>query len=128
MKTCKEIKKNGERCRAARLTGSQYCYWHDPKVAAQRVQARRQGGLNRQRSLNRPVKKVSKGTLYSLEGVESVTQILQDALNDASSLENSHSRARTMGYLCQIALKALEVGNLEERVASLEKRLEGGKT
>ena len=112
---------------APTITGSKYCYWHDPKVAAKRVQARRQGGLNRQRSLNRPVKKVSRGTPYSLEGVESITDILQDALNDAAGLENSHSRARTMGYLCQIALKALEVGNLEERVDALEKRFDGGK-
>ena len=128
MGVCKEIKINGEPCRAPTITGSKYCYWHDPKVAAKRIQARRQGGLNRQKSLNRPVKKASEGVKYALDGVESITDILQDALNDAAGLENSHARARTIGYLCQISLKALEVGNLEERVSALEKRIEGGKS
>lgn len=35
-------------------------------------------------------------------------------------LESSIARSRTLAYLAQMALKALEVGELEERVRALE--------
>ena len=52
-------------------------------------------------------------------------QLLVRAVNDLLSLENSVQRARTLGYLGGVAIKALEVGNLEERVAELERVLKG---
>ena len=39
---------------------------------------------------------------------------------DTLSLENSISRSRTLAYLAMVALKALETGELEARVAALE--------
>jgi hypothetical protein len=39
---------------------------------------------------------------------------------DTLSQENSLSRSRTLAYLVQMALKTLEVGNLEERLEALE--------
>lgn len=36
-------------------------------------------------------------------------------------MENSISRNQTPAYLAQIALRTLEVGELEERIATLEK-------
>jgi uncharacterized small protein (DUF1192 family) len=42
------------------------------------------------------------------------------AVLDALSMENSMSRARTLAYLAQVALRMLEVGEIEERVSTLE--------
>lgn len=39
---------------------------------------------------------------------------------DTLALENSVARSRTLAYLSQTALKCLEVGELEERLALLE--------
>ena len=39
---------------------------------------------------------------------------------DTLSLENSVARSRTLAYLAQVALKALEVGTFEERLRALE--------
>ena len=57
---------------------------------------------------------------YSIKTTDDIAKALEDALNDACGLENSHARARTIGYLCQISLKALEVGELEKRLEALE--------
>jgi hypothetical protein len=55
-----------------------------------------------------------------LRSVEAIQQQLETALFDALQLENSNSRSRTLGYLLGFALRALEVGDLEERLAAIE--------
>ncbi len=45
------------------------------------------------------------------------------AVTDTLSLENSIARSRTIAYLAQVTLKALEVGELEERLQTLEATL-----
>jgi hypothetical protein len=46
--------------------------------------------------------------------------LIERALLHEVTLENSHSRNRTIGYLALVALKALEVGEFEQRLAALE--------
>jgi len=97
-----------------------HCFWHNPETAEEAAAARRAGGLRRRRE----------GTLqgaYELEGlgsVEQVSRLLEIAVLDALTLDNSIARARTLGSLAQIALKALEVGELAARVAELESALQ----
>ena len=114
---CKFVKQNKEPCQAPALSGSDCCYWHSPEMAQKRAEARKRGGLNR-----RAGKRSNHGP-YSIKSVDDIKGALESALNDACGLENSHARARTIGYLCQIALKAFEVGELENRVAALEDKL-----
>ena len=111
---CKFVKSGGEPCLAPVMTDSDYCYWHNPETASKRALAQKRGGQNR-----RAGKQSSHGR-YSIKTTDEVLRALEDALNDACGLENSHARARTIGYLCQIALKALEVSELENRIAVLE--------
>ncbi len=116
---CKFVKPNGEPCQAKCMTNSDYCYWHSPDVATKRAEARKKGGRNRLAG------KQSNHGRYSIKTVDAVLKALEDALNDAINLENSHARARTIGYLCQISLKALEVGELERRLEALEEKVYG---
>lgn len=118
MASCKFIKSNRELCQAPRIEGSEFCYWHSPEMAAKRAEARKRGGIN-----SRPGKRSNHNGLYSIGGVGDIQRALEDALNDVSGLENSHARARTIGYICQILLKALEVGELEKRLEALEERV-----
>lgn len=121
-KVCKTTKNNGEPCQSPAIGDTGYCYFHNPEMASKRAESRKKGGLNR-----RAGKKSEHGP-YSIRGSDDVMRALEDALNDVDALENSHSRARTIGYLCQIILKTLEIGAIEERLEALEKVvLEKGK-
>ena len=56
----------------------------------------------------------------SLETVGDVVRLLEASVRDVLQLENSVSRARCIGYLASVAVKALEVSSLEERIQRLE--------
>jgi hypothetical protein len=95
------------------------CFWHDPERAAEAAEARRLGGLRRR-------KESTVAGAYEFEGLDDVHKIrrlLAIAVLDTLSQENSLSRSRTLAYLVQMALKTLEVGNLEERLEALESAL-----
>ena len=116
---CQFIKTDGRKCQAYAVDGSNYCFWHDPKLSQKRAAARKKGGFNRH------VGKRSNRSSYDVETIQDVMEILKDALNDALLLENSQSRARTVGYLSQILIKGIETSELERRLANLERRFEG---
>jgi hypothetical protein len=99
-----------------RLSGSLYCFNHDSSVAAERALSRRRGGLHR-----RTGKPSSDGaTPPRLRTIEEIQAELERAYLDASALENSSQRSRTLGYLLQVAVRLIEVGELESRLAALE--------
>ena len=88
---CEFVKSDGEPCQAKCMTNSDYCYWHNPDMAASRGEARKKGGQNRRAG------KQSNHGRYSIKTTGEVLRALEDALNDACNLENSHTRARTIG-------------------------------
>ncbi len=115
-RVCKAVKDDGSRCEAAPLTDGEYCFWHDPDHAEEVAEAGRLGGLRRRRE-----KTVA--AAYDLEGlgsIEQVRRLLEIAMLDTLGLENSVARSRTLAYLAQVALKALEVGEFQERLRALE--------
>jgi len=92
------------------------CFWHSPQHAQEAAEARRLGGLRRRKE------KVTSGA-YDFEGLNDVAQVrrlLEIAALDALALENSVARSRTLAYLAQVAVKLLEVGELEQRVRAIE--------
>ena len=58
-----------------------------------------------------------------LQEVRDVLPLLNLAIRDVLVLENSIARARTIGYLTGAAVRALELSELEERVAALERTM-----
>jgi len=117
VRTCKALKDDGGRCQAAPLLDGDFCLMHSPEHAEEMAEARRLGGLRRRRE------KAVSGA-YDFEGLADVGQVqrlLEIAVSDTLSLENSVARSRTLAYLAQVALKALEVGQLAERIDALER-------
>jgi hypothetical protein len=101
------------------MRDEEYCFWHHPEHAEEAAEARRLGGLRRRKE------KITQGA-YDFDGLQTVSQIrrlLEVAAVDTLGLENSVARSRTLAYLSQVALKALEVGELEERVQALEEAM-----
>lgn len=115
-RVCSHIREDGTRCGATPLREADVCFWHSPEHAEAAKEARHLGGLRRR-------KESTLSGAYDFGGLESVSDIrrlLEIAVLDTLSLENSLSRSRTLAYLAQTALKALQVGELEERIKTLE--------
>ena len=94
---------------------------HSPENAEEMAEARRLGGLRRRRE-------VAVSGAYDFAGLESVAdirRILEVAVLDTLGLENSIARVRTLAYLAMTAIKLLEIGELEERLAHLEHAMQG---
>ncbi|MDP9236374.1 MAG: hypothetical protein M3P30_03080 [Chloroflexota bacterium] len=84
------------------------------------AEARRLGGSRRR-------KEATIAVAYDVEGLGSIAairRIVEVAVLDVLSLENTVARARAIAYLAQIAAKLLEVGEHEERLARIEQTLE----
>ena len=108
--------RSGEKCRMHPLQNSEFCWAHSPDRKKEVQEARRLGGLRRKREST-----ISCAYQFeSLDTVDGIRRIVLIAVLDALSMENSMSRARTLAYLAQVALRMLEVSEIEERVAALE--------
>ena len=113
---CTYVMPDGALCRSSPLLGEDLCLFHSPAHAEEAQEARRLGGLRRRRE------KTLLGA-YAFAGlgtVPDIQRLLEIATLDTLSLENSVARNRTLAYLGQSALKCLEVGELEDRLAMLE--------
>jgi hypothetical protein len=89
---------------------------HSPEHAKEIQEARRLGGLRRKRE-------VTVSGAYDFDGlatVDGIRRLIEVAVIDTLGMENSLSRSRTLAYLAQVALRTLEVGELEQRIAILE--------
>jgi hypothetical protein len=120
-RTCAALNSRGAPCRANPLRESDYCLMHDPQHAMDVAEARKLGGLRKRRE----------ATLvgaYDLEGLDSLAvleRVLEIALLDTLSLDNSLNRSRTLGYLVGIGTKLRQEGETEERLRALEAAMQG---
>ena len=114
---CRATTAAGKPCRAAPLVGSEYCFMHDPAKVAERKAARAKGGHARHgRTIDPPG-----GADLELATVADVIKLVKRAVRDTLALENSIARNRTLGYLAGVAIKVFENGELEQRLAELER-------
>jgi len=117
---CRASSSSGQPCQAYAVEGSEFCYWHAPELAEKRKVARSNGGRARHgRTLG------TDRTPVKLESLSDVVRLVERATNDLLQLETSVSRARALGYLASVATKALEVSDLEQRIARLEAEVGG---
>ena len=72
----------------------------------------------------RPWRRIREGTQLVPDSIRRLREV---AVLDTLGLENSIARARTLAYLATTAIKLMEVGELEPRLASLESAVQGTK-
>jgi hypothetical protein len=98
------------------MTDETFCFWHSPQTVEDADRARRLGGAHR-------TKKRTVAAVYGLRGLRTVED-LQTALETVTietfALENSVSRNRAIASMLATGAKLIEVGEIEERLASLE--------
>jgi hypothetical protein len=114
MAICAAIKRNGTRCSATAIGGSQWCYAHDPANAERRTRDARRGGKSGGRG--RPAIEVAdiKSMLAGL-----VTEVKEGKLDTfkayaINALLNTRLRA------IEIERKIREQEELEQRIEALE--------
>lgn len=119
---CKAKKKSGTRCEAYAVIGSDFCLTHDPGRAKERAQRNRAGGLAK------AAPKATEGVdAPKVESIADVIALINFTIADLWLLENSVPRARGLLAAASEAIKALQIGELEDRVAALESMLNARK-
>ena len=114
---CKALSKSsGKQCRAGALPGHEFCFWHEPTNERERVKARKKGGKYRRvEHAGDPL------TLpQTFATVEDVNKILDYVLAEVLPMSNSIARARLLLSIHDSFLRAIEIGELENRIAALE--------
>jgi len=91
---CAYIKEDAAPCGARRLSGSRYCFFHDPKNAKKRRSASRSGGLK-----NRPVALPLTTPDVPLRDAQDVGRLLDRTINQVLRGEIDAKIANTVGYL-----------------------------
>jgi hypothetical protein len=117
---CK-AKTNSGRCRAA-AADSGYCFAHDPDRAKERRAAQKLGGFNR-----RTAARVS-GDAVKIESLADVLRLVNAVITDTWNQENTASRSRALLACADTAIRSLQAGEMEARLAAIEAALGiGGK-
>jgi len=111
---CKHIKKKGETCNAYAIAGSDYCFWHDPNKVKERNKAQSKGGLQGCRA-------VLNESNIRIEKTSDVVRLLAETINQVRDGRVDCRVASVVGYLANTMLRALEQGDMEERIEAIEK-------
>ncbi len=117
---CQHIKDSGTRCEANAITGSVYCFFHDPAKAKERAAARKAGGHK-----NKAVVLPAATPDVPLDKISDVVRLLGETINQVRRGELDPKFSNAIGYLTGILLKALEQGEIEERLSALETIVKG---
>jgi hypothetical protein len=112
---CGSVTKDGSPCTARRVSGSQFCFFHDPKNGNKRERGRKAGGRK-----NRPLALPRTTPEVRLGDSNDVVHLLADTINQVRRGEIDPKVANAVGYLANLMLKAQERGEAEGRLAVLE--------
>jgi hypothetical protein len=112
---CHYVRPNGQRCKAHAITGSASCFFHDPAKAGERAAASKAGG-RKHRAATLPATTPD----HELETIADVAGLLAATINDVRRGALDPRIANSVGYLSGVLLKAMEQGEVEERLAALE--------
>ena len=115
-RTCQGLNEAGQPCRQAPLRDAELCFWHNPTTVEAAAEARRAGGLNKRREH-------TLAAVYEFDGLDSIEHIrrLFDIAGfEALALPAGPNKCRILVQVGLAALKALGVGDHEERLQEIE--------
>lgn len=114
---CEFIKPNGERCGADAMKNSRLCFFHNPKVKKAKREAVIRGGKSPKKNYN-PLEPIE------IKDNKDVVKLIAQVINEAREGKIDIRLANCLFYGSGQLIKALEVADLEERVAKLEELLQ----
>lgn len=114
---CAHVRTNGERCRGYAVTGSRYCFAHDPAQAPKRDDARRRGG---EAGKAEPIP----DSALSVRSLGDVLALIETTINDVRAGRVDVKVANAIGYLANVSVKVIQQADIEARLEALESVLE----
>lgn len=118
-KHCKAKTKTGQPC-PNKPGASGFCFVHDPARGAERAAARRKGGQHSRI----PHAGNAAGLPTQIRTLDQVLQLLDYEVAELLPMENSIQRGRLIVALAHAFIEAIKTGELEERVAAIERALQ----
>jgi hypothetical protein len=112
--SCRKTRRDGQKCRAMAIAGSQFCFFHDPAAAGARKTAQKKGGqANGLAVLSADEPDVP------LNSCKDVSAFLAATINQVRKGLIAPKVATTVGYLASLLVKTFE-SDLEDRLGRLE--------
>jgi hypothetical protein len=109
MDHCSAKNRFGRRCHSWAVSGSSFCFWHDPRHAHKRQQASRRGGRHRRlRSTPSPLLDAD------LKSVDGLLTFVQGLIAETLKLQNSTQRSRALASLALAQKRVLEFRAAEQ--------------
>ena len=114
---CEAVTKRGVSCQNPTMPDRPFCWWHDPALAEQRLEARSRGG----RARHGRKQGVGLQDAMEINNLGDVVTLVTAEINGLREVcEVSISRARAMGYLAGILASIYQASELEARIERLE--------
>jgi hypothetical protein len=120
---CIHIRDNGQQCAATPQRNSAYCFAHDPAKSDARNAARRRGGINSHGKF--PLVVDARAT--APESAEDIKRLLGELV---AKVQQGQIDPRTMDAIqrtLKTQLQAIQVADIERRLAQIEQRTEAAK-
>jgi len=114
---CAHAHPSGKSCGGFAVAGSRFCFAHDPTQAAKRDAARRRGG-----QAGRVVTLAESS--IPVRSLGDVLALVEATINDVRAGRVDVRVANAVGYLANVAMKAIEQSDLEAHLEALESVLE----
>jgi hypothetical protein len=106
----------GEPCHSPPLHDGDFCLMHSPEHAKEVQEARRLGGLRRKRE----VTIAGAYNLEPLDTIDGIRRLIDLVVLDTVGMENGIARNRLLAYSAMVALRALELREIKQRLMILE--------
>jgi hypothetical protein len=114
---CAHVHPSGRSCGGFAIADSRFCFAHAPEQAEKRNEARRRGGrADRGATLAE--------SSVSVRSLGDVVALVETTINDVRAGRVDVRVANAVGYLANVALKAISQTDLETRLEALEAVLE----
>jgi len=120
---CKHTKDDGTPCGAYPMTGSKYCYLHNPDISDEKKKlAQKRGGASKSLTIAEPLPPMR------LENPQDAITLIADTINKVRTGQLDVRVANCIGVLSGHLIKAFETAQLKDKVEMidrivLEKRL-----
>jgi hypothetical protein len=112
---CQGVRPGGGRCDARRITGSSYCFFHDPEMEVERKAAQSAGGQK-----NKLAVLPNSTPDAKLDSAEDAIKLIGETINQVLRGEIDPKIGNTVGYLSGLLVRVQRDVETERRLASLE--------